>query len=96
MTTKKSTRNSPFRLVYGTEAVFPIQLTLPVAKLLQEEQNEELDMAKWIIDLAEVHQIREQLVEKSVAHQKRIKEAFNRKAKIDNFRLETWFLSGMH
>eukprot|EP00253_Pinus_taeda_P027055 PITA_27055 len=33
--TKKSTGNSPFKLVYGTEAVFPIQLTLPVAKFLQ-------------------------------------------------------------
>jgi len=37
VTTKKSTRNSPFKLVYGTEAVSPIQLTLPVVKFLQEE-----------------------------------------------------------
>jgi len=42
-------------------------------------------MARRITDLAEVHQIREQLVEKSVAHQQRIKEAFDRKAKINNF-----------
>jgi hypothetical protein len=56
VTTKKSIGNSPFKLVYGTEAVFPIQLTLPVAKFLQEEQNEEDDMAKRISDLAEVHQ----------------------------------------
>ena len=55
VTTKKSTGNSPFKLVYGTKAVFPIQLTLPVAKFLQEEQNEENDMAKRISDLAEVH-----------------------------------------
>jgi len=87
VTTKKSTGNSPFRLVYGTEVVFPIQLTLPKAKFLQEEQNEENDMAKRISDLAEVHQIRDQLIEKSVAHQKRIKEAFNRKAKMNNFQI---------
>eukprot|EP00253_Pinus_taeda_P028346 PITA_28346 len=37
VTIKKSTGNSPFKLVYGTEVVFPIQLTLPVAKFLQEE-----------------------------------------------------------
>ena len=37
VTVKKSTGNSPFRLVYGTEAVFPIQLTLPLAKPLQGE-----------------------------------------------------------
>eukprot|EP00253_Pinus_taeda_P008016 PITA_08016 len=79
--------NSPFKLVYGTEVVFPIQLTLPVAKFFQEEQNEENDMAKRISDLSEVHQIRDQLIEKSVAHQKRIKEAFDRKAKMDKFQV---------
>ena len=60
VTTKKSTGNSPFKLVHGTEVVFPIQLTLPVAKFLQEEQNEEEDMVKSISNLAEAHQIREQ------------------------------------
>jgi len=59
VTTKKSIGNSPFKLVYGTKVVFPIQLTLPVGKFLQEEQNEEGDMAKRIFDLAKVHQIKE-------------------------------------
>jgi len=53
--------------------MFPIQLILPVAKFLQTEQNEEEEMAKRITDLSEVHQIREQLVEKAAAHQKKIK-----------------------
>eukprot|EP00253_Pinus_taeda_P014976 PITA_14976 len=76
--------NSPFKLVYGTEAIFPIQLTLPMAKFLQEEHIEVNDMARRISDLAEVHQIIDQLVEKSTAHQKKIKEAFDRKTKMDN------------
>jgi len=59
VTIKKSTCNSPFKLVYGTEVVFPIQLTLHVEKFLQEEQDEEEEMAKRITDLAEIHQIRE-------------------------------------
>ena len=87
MTIKRSTGNSPFKLVYGTEAVFPIQLTLLVAKFLQPEQDEEEDMAKRIIDLAEVHQIREQLVEKSAAHQNKIKEVFDRRTKSNNFQV---------
>ena len=41
VTIKKSIGNSPFKLLYGTEAVFPIQLTLPVEKFLQTKQNEE-------------------------------------------------------
>lgn len=68
VTINKSTGNSLFSLVYGIEVVFPIQLTLPVAIFLQEEKNEEEDMAKRITDLAEVHQIREQLVEKAATH----------------------------
>jgi len=58
-----------------------------VAKFLQEEQNEEEDMAKRITNLVEVHQIRDHLVVKSTTHQKRIKEAFDRKAKIDSFQV---------
>ena len=87
VTTKKSTGNSPFKLVYGTEVVFPLQLTLHVVKFLQEEQNEEEEMVKRIIDLAEIHQIREQLVEKAATHQKKIKEAFDKGKKADNFQV---------
>jgi len=88
VTIKKSIGNSPFKLVYGIEAIFPIQLTLPVAKFLQEEQDEkEEDMAKRITDLAEVHQIREQLVEKAAAYQRKVKEAFDKKAKTNNFQI---------
>lgn len=35
VTIKKSTRNSPFKLVYGTKAIFQTQLTLPMEKFLQ-------------------------------------------------------------
>ena len=87
VTIKKSTGNSPFKLVYGTKVVFQIQLILPVAKFLQEEQDEEEDMAKRITDLVQVHHIREQLVEKATAHQRKIKEAFDKKAKTDNFQI---------
>jgi len=59
--------NSPFKLVYGTD-VFPIQLILPVAMFLQEEQDEENDMVRRMNDLVELQWIREQLVEKSKAH----------------------------
>lgn len=53
-------------------------------------------MARRISDLEEVHQIKDQLVEKCATHQKRIKEAFDRKAKIDSFKLGTLFLNGIH
>jgi hypothetical protein len=34
VTNKKSINTSPFKLVYGTKAVFPIQLALPIARFL--------------------------------------------------------------
>ena len=92
VTNKKSIGNSLFRLVYGADAIFPIQLILPVAKLLQEEQDEENEMARRMNNLVELHQIREQLVEKSRIHQKKIKETFDRKAKVDNFQVGDWVL----
>ena len=38
--TKKSIGMSPFQLVYGTEAIFPTSLGVPVIKLVQEVQSE--------------------------------------------------------
>eukprot|EP00253_Pinus_taeda_P033224 PITA_33224 len=85
VTTKKPIGNSPFKLVYGTESVLPIWLILPMENFLQEEHNEEEDNANRICDLAEVHQIRDQLVEKSAANQNRIRKAFDMKAKTNRF-----------
>ena len=54
VTTKKSIGNSPFKMVYGADAIFPIQLILPVAKFLQDEQDEENDMARRMSNLVEL------------------------------------------
>jgi len=44
-------------------------------------------MEKRITNLAEVHQIKEKLVENAIAHQKKIKEAFDKRTKTDNFQV---------
>jgi len=92
VTIKMSIGNSPFKLVYGADVVFPIQLILPMAKFLQEDQDEENDMVRRMNNLVELHHMREKLVEKSKAHQKAIKETFDRKAKVDNFQVGDWVL----
>eukprot|EP00253_Pinus_taeda_P033356 PITA_33356 len=43
---KKSIGTSPFELVYGVDIVFPISLTTPVVKLLQEAGSEEDPMQR--------------------------------------------------
>ena len=54
VTDKKSIGTSPFKLVYGTEAIFHIQLILPVAKFFQGKHDEPNDMVRRMIDLVEL------------------------------------------
>ena len=54
VTNNKSIGTSPFKSVYGTDAIFPIQLVLPVAKFFQEEQTESNDMIRRMLDLVEL------------------------------------------
>ena len=67
MTDKISIGTYPFKLVYGTATIFPIQLILSVAKF-QGEEDEPNDMMRRMMDLVELQQIREQVVGKSEAH----------------------------
>ena len=45
---KKYIGMSPFQLVYGTDAIFPNSLGVPVMKLIQELQTEANDMIRRI------------------------------------------------
>jgi transposase InsO family protein len=69
VTTKKSLGTSPFQLVYGTEVVFPTQLTLPVAKFFQDHEGEPDHMVRRIHQVVEVQQIREQVIDIAHSHQ---------------------------
>jgi hypothetical protein len=87
MTTKRSLGISPFQLVYGTEAVFPSQLALPVVKFFQDCHGEPDDMIRRIHQLVEVQQTREQVMDRVHDHQQKIKQAFDRKSSKDDFQL---------
>ena len=54
VTTKRSPGISPFHLVYGTEAILPSHLALPVAKLFQDYRGDPDDMIRRIHQLVEV------------------------------------------
>jgi hypothetical protein len=77
VTNKKSIGTSPFKLVYGTEAIFHVQLALPVAKVLQETDSKPSDLTRRIHNLVELQQDREQLMEKTELHQEKMKEIFD-------------------
>jgi hypothetical protein len=85
VTTKKSLGTSPFQIVYGTEVMFPTQLTLPVAKLFQDHEGEPNHMVKRIHQVVELQQIREQVMDIAHSHQQKIKQAFDRKVRKEEF-----------
>jgi hypothetical protein len=87
VTTKRSLGVSPFQLVYGVEAIFPSHLTFPVEKFFQDCQGEPDDMIRRIQQLVEVQQAREQLLDKAHQHQQKIKQAFDRRVRKEDFQL---------
>jgi hypothetical protein len=86
VTIKKSMGLSPFQLVYGIEAVFPTQLSLPVENLLQYYEGEPNHVLRRIHQMVEVQQIREQVLNRAYNHQQKIKQAFDRKNKKKEFK----------
>jgi ribonuclease HI len=85
VTTKKSLGLSPFQLVYGIEAIFPIQLALPVVDLLHGYEGEPNLILKRIHQMVEVQQIREQVLNRAYSRQQKIKQAFDQKNKKKEF-----------
>jgi hypothetical protein len=79
VSTKREIGTSPFQLVYGMEAVFPVQLAFPVVKFLQEIEVEPNDAIRRICQIVELQQAREKLLEKAHQHQQKVKETFDKK-----------------
>ena len=56
ITIKKPIGTSPFRLVYGTDVVFPVQLGISMMKFIQDSQEEPSDIQRRIYALIELQQ----------------------------------------
>ena len=59
---KTATRFSPFSLVYGIEAISPVELVIPTPRVVFEESQEEsenLNNERRLADLEEVEKERE-------------------------------------
>jgi hypothetical protein len=67
---------SPYQLVYGTEAVFPLSLGVPVMKLLQEAQVEPNDVQRRINQMIHLMQSREEVYNKTQVIQEEHKKDF--------------------
>jgi hypothetical protein len=78
---------SPYQLVYGTEAVFPTSLGVPVMKLLQYVQAEPNESQRMINQTIYLQHSREEVFNKTQVVQERIKKIFDKRTKEDDFEL---------
>jgi hypothetical protein len=62
-------------------------LALPIAKFFQDYQGEPDDMIRRIHQLVEVYQTRDQVMDRAHNRQQRIKQAFDKKARKEDFQL---------
>ena len=85
LTTKRSIGVSPYELVYGLEAKFPSSLGVPVMKLLQESQAEPNDMQRRINKIICLQQTRDQVYSRVQVLQEKLKKAFDRRTKVEDF-----------
>jgi hypothetical protein len=85
VTTKRSLGLSPFQFVYGTKAVFPPQLALPMANFFQDCQAEPDDMIRRIHQREEGQQTREKMMDETCNHHQRIKKIFDRNRSKEDF-----------
>jgi uncharacterized protein with gpF-like domain len=82
--TNKSIGMSPFQMVYGTNIVLPINITLPVMKLWKDAHEELNDITRRINQI-EFQQNRAQDVDKLKKYQDNMKSLFDKKVKYREF-----------
>ena len=71
--------------MYGTDAVFLVQLGIPVMKFFQDCQEEPNDMQRRICAMIELQQNRGKVEEKEQLYRLKIKDIFDRKIKDNTF-----------
>jgi hypothetical protein len=94
ITRKRSTGKSPFELVYGLNAVFPINMKLPAYKLLGQFSTNKEALQNRIDELVQLEEDRLMAYTQFTDYQAHIKKVFDRRKKAKNSKLVTWSCCG--
>ncbi|XP_070019867.1 uncharacterized protein [Nicotiana sylvestris] len=85
-TVHKSTRATPYMLVYGTEAIIPVEVEIPSLRIIQEAK---LSDAEWIMSRYEQLDLIDRKRMNAVCHSQlyhnRMSRAFNKRVKPRQF-----------
>ena len=73
---KTDTGFSPFSLVYGKEAISPVELVVPTPRVILEESQEDTNNERRIADLEGVEEERELARRRSQRYQQRMTRAY--------------------
>ena len=65
VTIKRSIETSPFQNFYGIDAIFPVQLSFPVIKFLQDVEEEPDEVKRRMFQIVKLQQEREAIMDKA-------------------------------
>ena len=85
---KTATGFSPFSLVYGTEAISPMELVVPTPRVVLEESQEETEYTnneRRLVDLEGVEEERELAKKRSQRYQQRMTRAYAQAVRLRTF-----------
>lgn len=85
ITKKKSTKHSPFEMVYGMSVTLPIHLKLPIYHLLEQFTDDKESLQERIHQLIELDENRRKAFHHLVDNQGQFKRTFNKKARLRHF-----------
>ena len=89
---KRSIGTSPFEIVYGVQALFPISLAVLVMKLIQEQEEEPNSVQRRINQMITLEEKREHIYNESQLFQQMVKKTHDRRVKEENFQLNDYVL----
>ncbi|XP_059070482.1 uncharacterized protein LOC131860128 [Cryptomeria japonica] len=95
ITIKKSTRKSPFELVYGKKARLPLDNLLLVHRFMtQEEIDVDDPLQERLMQLVELDEVRVEAQEQNIKTQNQLKRLYDKRTTDRKFKVGDWFLMG--
>ncbi|KAK9050558.1 hypothetical protein SSX86_029875 [Deinandra increscens subsp. villosa] len=84
-TSKNATGQTPYSLVFGTEAVIPTEMVIPTFRI--NGQTQDLNDQSLIEDLDTLDEMRDQAAWRMAAYQQRISKTYNKHVRIRRFKV---------